>query len=111
MIFMGLGNAGSRILWEHYSSLWSGRSPQQGKWTGQGHFFAYGDADSNNSVLHAIKRQQLDRIKYADGGVRELKIDPYWRGGSGGYYILGQLVRRTPAQTKLINRLGIPTGT
>ncbi len=102
MIYIGLGNSGSRILKNLFEYVFPQDLPSA---LVQGHSDEYrvSDADTNNPVINEI-------------GVRHLHLQPppqrididslatYWSGGCGVYHIIGELVADTAMNDEQFRR-------
>ena len=88
MIYIGIGNAGCRILWEFHRLLYGDGAPAAPRHV---NYFVFGDADLNNSVLFDIKDQGLDNVPEPHG-VRIMGLDSFWSGGCGVYHIIGEVL-------------------
>src|SRR5262245_15448699 len=102
MIYIGLGNGGTRMLWDLYLFA-------QGLPTGKGEglkvldHYVFGDADSNNSVIYEIRRHGLEKLQPPQGGVKLLSLDQFWRGGCGVYHIIGELIAEKANELGLVD--------
>jgi hypothetical protein len=90
MINIGVGNAGSSLLWRfalekgvHY--VGSLRAIQE-------HRFTLVDADSHDGIIHLIKGIEKLRTKAPSDGIHILQRGEFWSGGCGVYHTLGELL-------------------
>ena len=87
MMYIGIGNAGCKLLWafRQVLDLATGHPPALAN-----DCFAIADSDPNNGILHHA-RQQTGHIP-DPLRVRVFDIDRYWNGGCGVYHIIGEMV-------------------
>lgn len=92
MLYLGIGNAGSKILsFVHDLTFVPGAPvPEDANELR----FMFGDADSNNSVVYKVRANGLI-AQPPPRGVRLLRLDRFWSGGCGVYHTIGELLTET----------------
>jgi hypothetical protein len=97
MIYIGLGNSGSKILWNHFEFLFD-RQAMPEALTRMAHLrFLIGDADTNNSVLYEVGARKLHQAT-PPLAIHLMGLSRYWTGGCGVYHIIGELLADTMAR-------------
>jgi hypothetical protein len=125
MLYIGLGNAGSRMLWSLRRLLRLDVSPPRTEsvswWrrlfggspplriappppATDDLRFAVADADPNNNVLAVVRAGDFAR-RHPPQGVRIYEIDWFWSGGCGVYHIIGELVAEAAHRAGCCTRL------
>jgi hypothetical protein len=94
MIYMGLGNSGSKILWNFHEFLFQPNALPEALPRLANTRFLIGDADTNNSVIHEVMGRKLHQT-HPPQAVNLMDLARYWSGGCGVYHIIGELLAET----------------
>ena len=94
MIYMGLGNSGSKILWNFHEFLFQPNAMPEAMSRVVNARFLVGDADTNNSVIHEIAARKLNKA-HPPQAINLMDLARYWSGGCGVYHIIGELLAET----------------
>ena len=127
MLYLGLGNTGTSILWNYYQKILS-LDESNGKLVDKiskgeviqlllGNIFVVGDADVNNKSINEIRNHDLLKYQYyrSDSGntnidqykFDKLDLDSFWSGGCGVYHIIGELLAEKADLLRTINNLSL----
>jgi len=91
---MGLGNSGSKILWNFHEFLFQPNALPQALSRLANTRFLIGDADTNNSVIHEVTGRKLHQT-HPPQAINLMDLARYWSGGCGVYHIIGELLAET----------------
>jgi hypothetical protein len=94
MIYMGLGNSGSKILWNFHEFLFQPNAMPEALPRLANTRFLIGDADTNNSVIHEVTGRKLHQT-HPPQAINLMDLARYWSGGCGVYHIIGELLAET----------------
>lgn len=94
MIYMGLGNSGSKILWNFHEFLFQPNAFPEAQGRLANARFLIGDADTNNSVIHEVMGRKLHQT-HPPHAINLMDLARYWSGGCGVYHIIGELLAET----------------
>jgi hypothetical protein len=94
MIYMGLGNSGSKILWNFHEFLFQPNAGPEALTRLANARFLIGDADTNNSVIHEVSGRKLHQT-HPPQAINLMDLARYWSGGCGVYHIIGELLAET----------------
>jgi hypothetical protein len=94
MIYMGLGNSGSKILWNFHEFLFQPNTMPEALGRLANARFLIGDADTNNSVIHEVSGRKLHQA-HPPQAINLMDLARYWSGGCGVYHIIGELLAET----------------
>jgi hypothetical protein len=94
MIYMGLGNSGSKILWNFHEFLFQPNAMPEALPRLANTRFLIGDADTNNSVIHEVSARKLHQT-HPPQAINLMDLARYWSGGCGVYHIIGELLAET----------------
>jgi hypothetical protein len=94
MIYMGLGNSGSKILWNFHEFLFQPNAGPDALTRLANTRFLIGDADTNNSVIHEVTGRKLHQT-HPPQAINLMDLARYWSGGCGVYHIIGELLAET----------------
>ena len=94
MIYMGLGNSGSKLLWEFHEFLFQPNAIPEAMARVANSRFLIGDADTNNSVIHEVTGRKLHQA-LPPQAINLMDLARYWSGGCGVYHIIGELLAET----------------
>jgi hypothetical protein len=94
MIYMGLGNSGSKILWNFHEFLFQPNAMPEAMPRVVNNRFLVGDADTNNSVIHEVVARKLHQ-SHPPQAINLMDLARYWSGGCGVYHIIGELLAET----------------
>jgi hypothetical protein len=94
MIYMGLGNSGSKILWNFHEFLFQPDALPEALARLANARFLIGDADTNNSVIHEVTGRKLHQT-HPPQAINLMDLARYWSGGCGVYHIIGELLAET----------------
>src|SRR5262245_14246979 len=97
MIYIGLGNSGSKILWDLFGFLFDPQTKPEALTRLANLRFLIGDADTNNSVLYEVGARRLHQAT-APYAIHLMGLSRYWTGGCGVYHIIGELLADTVAR-------------
>src|SRR5262249_61305020 len=82
MIYMGLGNSGSKLLWNFHEFLFQPNALPEALPRVVNSRFLIGDADTNNSVIHEVVRRKLHQA-HPPQAINLMDLARYWSGGCG----------------------------
>lgn len=94
MIYMGLGNSGSKILWNFHEFLFQPNAMPEAMPRIVNNRFLVGDADTNNSVIHEVVARKIHQL-HPPQAINLMDLARYWSGGCGVYHIIGELLAET----------------
>src|SRR5947209_602459 len=94
MIYMGLGNSGSKLLWHFHEFLFQPNAIPEAMARVVNSRFLIGDADTNNSVIHEVTGRKLHQA-LPPQAINLMDLARYWSGGCGVYHIIGELLAET----------------
>src|SRR4029079_10720008 len=94
MIYMGLGNSGSKMLWNFHEFLFQPNAMPEALGRVVNARFLIGDADTNNSVIHEVRGRKLHQA-HPPQAINLMDLARYWSGGCGVYHIIGELLAET----------------
>jgi hypothetical protein len=94
MIYMGLGNSGSKILWNFHEFLFQPNAMPEAMGRLANTRFLIGDADTNNSVINEVQGRKLHQT-HPPQAINLMDLARYWSGGCGVYHIIGELLAET----------------
>jgi hypothetical protein len=94
MIYMGLGNSGSKLLWHYHEFLFQPNAIPEAMARVVNSRFLIGDADTNNSVIHEVTGRKLHQA-LPPQAINLMDLARYWSGGCGVYHIIGELLAET----------------
>src|SRR5262249_47605268 len=94
MIYMGLGNSGSKILWNFHEFLFQPNAIPEALARVVNARFLIGDADTNNSIIHEVSARKLHQA-HPPQAINLMGLARYWSGGCGVYHIIGELLAET----------------
>src|SRR5258707_14552001 len=109
MIYMGLGNSGSKLLWHFHEFFFQPNAIPEAMARVVNSRFLIGDADTNNSVIHEVTGRKLHQA-LPPQAINLMDLARYWSGGCGVYHIIGELVaeagRKDPGVAPTMNPCG-----
>src|SRR5262245_996463 len=94
MIYMGLGNSESKMLWNFHEFLFQPNAMPEALSRVVNSRFLVGDADTNNSVIHEVVARKLHQA-HPPQAINLMDLARYWSGGCGVYHIIGELLAET----------------
>jgi hypothetical protein len=99
MIYMGLGNSGSKLLWQFHEFLFQPNAIPEAMARVVNSRFLIGDADTNNSVIHEVTGRKLHQA-LPPQAINLMDLARYWSGGCGVYHIIGELLAETAMKAR-----------